>query len=62
VSTEPQLSSAAIDPFVSDLGLTIFTLDPLGGIDGRMSYSSMMLYNACVLAQALDNERSDYCD
>lgn len=61
VFTEPQLSSSIIDPFVNDLGLNIFTLDPLGGIGERMSYSSLMLYNACVLSQALDNERSDYC-
>lgn len=53
VFTEPQLSSAAVEPFVNDLGLTIFTLDPLGGIGERMSYSSLMLYNARILAQAL---------
>lgn len=61
VFTEPQLASAATDPFVNDLGLNIFTLDPLGGTGERMSYSFLMLYNACVLSQALNNERSDYC-
>ncbi|MFA6098067.1 MAG: metal ABC transporter substrate-binding protein [Patescibacteria group bacterium] len=46
VFTEPQLASDLINPFVQDLGLSISTLDPLGGSGQRDSYINMMRYNA----------------
>ncbi len=53
VFTEPQLSSGVVEPFVKDLGLSIATLDPLGGLDGRKTYTELMLYNAQVVHDAL---------
>lgn len=42
---EPQLSSAAITSFAEDNGLGIATLDPLGGVPGRLTYAELMRYN-----------------
>lgn len=42
---EPQLSSTAIESFAEELHLSIGTLDPLGGVSGRLSYSELMRYN-----------------
>lgn len=53
VFSEPQLSSAALDPYIEDLGLTIFVLDPLGGLEETQSYQDLLLYNAHTIAQAL---------
>jgi zinc transport system substrate-binding protein len=53
VFSEPQLSSDALDPFVEDLGLSIFILDPLGGLEETQSYQDLLLYNAETIAEAL---------
>ena len=53
VFSEPQLSSAALDPFVEDLGLSIFILDPLGGLENTSSYSDLLFYNAQTIAEAI---------
>lgn len=50
VYSEPQLGTAQLEPFVEDLGLTIAILDPIGGIEGRLSYIELMRYNAQVIA------------
>ena len=42
---EPQLSSRNIDAFARDNGLTLGTLDPIGGVRGRESYKELMAYN-----------------
>lgn len=42
---EPQLSSTAIESFAEELHLSIGTLDPLGGVSKRLSYSELMRYN-----------------
>lgn len=47
--TEPQLSDQSLQAFVQDLNLAIMELDPLGGMAGRESYSSLMRYNAQTL-------------
>jgi len=45
VFTEPQLATGSIEPFIQDLDLKIYTLDPLGGIDTRDSYINLINYN-----------------
>jgi len=53
IFSEPQLPSSALRPFVEDLGLKLYVLDPLGGEAGRDSYISMMMYNANIIKEAL---------
>ena len=53
VFTEPELSSAAVESFVKDMGLTVYVLDPLGGFDQRDSYIALLKYDAAILAKAL---------
>jgi zinc transport system substrate-binding protein len=53
VFTEPQLASGAVEPFVQDLGLKLFTLDPLGGTGEQDSYINLMRYNARTIRDAL---------
>lgn len=42
---EPQLPAKTIEQFAKDNGLGIGTLDPVGGVDGRMSYIDLIDYN-----------------
>ncbi|MBU0625498.1 metal ABC transporter substrate-binding protein [Patescibacteria group bacterium] len=51
VYSEPQISTATLEPFVQDHGLKIAILDPLGGFNNRDSYIALMLYNAQTIAQ-----------
>lgn len=50
--SEPQLSTRILIPFADDLGLTIYTLDPIGGTDHE-SYVERMRRNAEVIVRAL---------
>lgn len=50
--SEPQLSTAVLEPFLDDMGLSVETLDPLGGVEGRMTYMDMMRYNARTVRDA----------
>ena len=54
VFSEPQLSPDTLRPFVEDLGLTMYTLDPLGGLEKRDSYINMLRYNAETIYEALN--------
>jgi zinc transport system substrate-binding protein len=54
--SEPQLWTEAIEPFVSDMGLELYVLDPLGGVEGRNSYIELLEYNTDVIVKALSNE------
>ena len=54
VFSEPQLSTESIEPFVMDLDLKLYELDPLGGTGARDSYINTLLYNAQIIGQALD--------
>lgn len=54
VFSEPQLSPATLRPFVEDLGLTMYVLDPLGGLKERDSYINMLRYNAETIYEALN--------
>ncbi|GAB4338101.1 MAG: metal ABC transporter substrate-binding protein [Candidatus Abyssubacteria bacterium] len=53
VFSEPQLSKTTIEQFVSDLGLTLFVLDPIGGVGEVDSYVKLMRYNTETIAEAL---------
>lgn len=53
---EPQLSDAVIKPLAEDYGAQVLTLDPIGGIDGRESYLSMMRYNIDTIFSAFSGE------
>ncbi|MBI4830830.1 MAG: zinc ABC transporter substrate-binding protein [Candidatus Lindowbacteria bacterium] len=53
--SEPQLSTEAIEALASDLGLKLYILDPLGGVEGRNSYADLFAYNADVIVEALSN-------
>ncbi|MFA7314386.1 MAG: metal ABC transporter substrate-binding protein [Candidatus Magasanikbacteria bacterium] len=53
---EPQLSQDSIKTLASDLGVQIKTLDPLGGVDGRMSYIEMMDFNVNNIYELLKAE------
>ncbi len=54
VFSEPQLSPTTLRPFVEDLGLTMYVLDPLGGLKERDSYIKMLRYNAETIYEALN--------
>lgn len=43
--TEPQLASQTVSSLLEDMGLELRILDPLGGVDGRVTYLEMLEYN-----------------
>ncbi len=55
VLSEPQLSETAAAALAAELGVTVVTVDPLGGsgVEGRGSYLDLMRYNARAFARAL---------
>jgi len=53
VFSEPQLSPEIIRPFVNDLDLELYILDPLGGIEERDSLINTLIYNAKIIKEAL---------
>ncbi len=53
VFAEPQLSLETVRPFIADLNLKLYILDPLGGVPPRDSYINILLYNAQTIKQAL---------
>jgi len=52
---EPQLSSESVESFVHDLGVQLYILDPLGGVEGRDSYIQLMRYNTDTIVKALSH-------
>ncbi len=54
VFSEPQLSSKVTETIKNDLGIDVGVLDPLGGIEGRGTYISLMKYNLLELKRFLD--------
>lgn len=42
---EPQLSESIVSALAKDYGVKVFTLDPVGGVDGRDSYVQLIRYN-----------------
>jgi ABC-type Zn uptake system ZnuABC Zn-binding protein ZnuA len=53
IFAEPQLSKDAIRPIAGDLGLPVATLDDLGGVPGRDSFVTLLLFDARQVATAL---------
>ena len=53
VFSEPQLSPETIKPFVEDLKIKLFVLDPLGGLGDKNSLIKILKYNADTLYEAL---------
>jgi len=53
IFSEPQLSSASLESFMKDNNLSLATLDPLGGVDGRDSYQALIRYNIETIAETL---------
>ena len=53
--SEPQLSGETVASFVNDIGLELYILDPLGGVEGRSSYIELFEYNTDVIVKALSN-------
>jgi zinc transport system substrate-binding protein len=51
VFSEPQFSADVLQSFISDLGLRVAVLDPLGGVAGRESYIDLIRYNAQTISQ-----------
>ena len=45
IFAEPQFATRSLQPIAEDLGITISQLDPIGGVDGRDSFISLMNYN-----------------
>ena len=56
IFSEPQLSSSSLEPFIKDNNLSLATLDPLGGVDGRDSYQALIRYNIETIAEALKDK------
>lgn len=52
--SEPQLSPSTLQPLIEDLGLKLYVLDPIGGMEERDSYLNLMRYNADVIFNALN--------
>jgi len=56
IFSEPQLSSSSLEPFMKDNNLSLATLDPLGGIDGRGSYQALIRYNIETITETLKDK------
>jgi zinc transport system substrate-binding protein len=50
---EPQLSDEVVKSLAEDYDITVFTLDPVGGIEERTSYIELISFNSRTLAEAL---------
>ncbi len=53
IFSEPQLSRRVADALGEAAGLPVYLLDPVGGVEGRVSYRELILYNVDVLQEAL---------
>lgn len=53
VFSEPQLPSDLLKPFIQDLGLRLYVIDPIGGVETRETYIDLMRYNTSIIKQAL---------
>jgi zinc transport system substrate-binding protein len=57
IFVEPQLSTSLVDSFARDNHLGVAQLDPLGGVDERMTYLDLMAYNANAIRQAVAEQQ-----
>ena len=53
IFSEPQLSLNSIQQFIADNDLRTGVMDPLGGVDGRMTYQELLEYNISELVKTL---------
>lgn len=53
IFTEPQLSRKPAEVIAEAAFVLLYELDPIGGVEGRMKYSDLILYNARILQKAL---------
>lgn len=53
IFVEPQLSTGLLKSFAQDNKIRIAELDPLGGVEGRMTYVALMDFNANAVRRAL---------
>lgn len=53
VFTEPQLPSRPAEVIAEAAGVPVYTLDPIGGGEGRAALADLLLYNARILREAL---------
>jgi zinc transport system substrate-binding protein len=53
IFSEPQLPQASAKSIAEAAGVLLFVLDPIGGVEGRMKYADIILYNAKILQKAL---------
>lgn len=53
IFSEPQLDTTSLSQFARDNNLTIYTLDPIGGIEEKDSYIKLMQTNINTIAKAL---------
>ena len=53
IFSEPQLSLTSIQQFIADNDLRTGIMDPLGGVDGRMTYQELLQYNISELVKTL---------
>ncbi len=51
--SEPQLPIRAVHVVAEAANISVFELDPIGGVEGRMTLNELLLFNADVLAKAL---------
>lgn len=54
IFSEPQFSTKPLESIANDLGVSISQLDPLGGIEDRDSYESLMRFNANMIIEAVE--------
>lgn len=52
VFLEPQLSNAPARVIAREVGVPVFELDPIGGVEGRQTYRDVVMYNARNLGAA----------
>lgn len=53
IFSEPQFSTKSLEPIARDLGVSISTLDPLGGVSSRDSFEELLRYNTNQIVNAL---------
>lgn len=53
IFSEPQLPVRTASVLAEAAGVAVYTLDPLGGVEGRVSYSELLRYNARIIRKAV---------
>lgn len=53
IFVHPQLPDRSARVIAESTGISIYELDPIGGVPGRRSYSELLLYNAQIILETL---------